>query len=75
MNSYKPQKEIKTISESIKKELNLLLKKIYWFNYTKLGYLKKTYFLSALPEKIPKIYSNLKKNIKLKKLIQIGRKE
>ena len=44
MNKYKPHKEKKTISESIIKEFKLFIKKIYWFNYTKLKYLKKTYF-------------------------------
>ena len=44
MSSYKPQKEKKTLSESIKKEFIFFFKKIYWFNYTKFCYLKKTYF-------------------------------
>ena len=43
MNNYKPYKKKKTLTESIKKDFNNFLKKIYWYPTTKLKYLKRTY--------------------------------
>ena len=44
MNNYKPYKENKTLIESIKKDFNNFLKKIYWYPSTKIQYFKRTYF-------------------------------
>ena len=73
MNKYKPQKVEKTISESIIKEFNLFQKKIYWFHYTKLKYIKKTFFQKQRTDKntISLITISKNRSKRLKKVLDI----
>ena len=62
---YSPIKEKKTVSQSIKKEINIFFKKIYWKNITNLIYFYRSYIFKR--EKIQPKNKKLEKKMKAKK--------